>query len=71
MIWPEATWPKLRMLAGKDAAGNRERARTDAVAFDVADAVERGGAVGGSSLGEEGSGDVSVGERQKLHTECT
>ena len=36
-----------------------------AVAFDVAEAVEGGGAVGGCGLGEEGAGDVAVGEGEE------
>ena len=40
-------------------------AGADAVAFDVAEAVEGGGAVGGCGLGEEGSGDVAVGEGEE------
>ncbi len=48
--------------AGDDVAGDDERAGADAVAFDVAEAVDGGGAVGGCGLGEESSGDVAVGE---------
>ena len=50
---------------GDEVAGDGEGAGAEAVAFDVAEAVEGGGAVGGRGLGEEGAGDVAVGERQE------
>ena len=52
-------------VAGEKASGDGERAGASAVAFEVGEAVEGGGAVGGDGLGEEGAGDVSVGEGQE------
>ena len=52
-------------LAGNDVAGDFEGGGADAEAFDVADAVEGGGAVGGGALREEGAGDVAVGEGEE------
>ena len=43
---------EVEQVAGEEASGDVERGGTCAVAFDVADAVEGWGAVGGGGLGE-------------------
>jgi hypothetical protein len=52
-------------LAGDEVAGDRKSVGADAVAFDVAETVEGGGAVGRGCLSEESAGDVAVGEGEE------